>query len=101
MPRIMVIDRFYMDRLYEGGEVYNIGEQTLAQIKAKKMTHHIQRLDKKDEEVAKAEETNLSKLTLADLRAKAEDLGIDHEGKSKAQLLEELKALTDAAAAQA
>lgn len=92
MPRIMAIDRFYMGQLYDGGEVYEVSEATLALIKEKKMTHHIQRLDKQDTEIEKASAVDLEKTPMPELRAIAEDRGIDHEGLKKAELIAAIQA---------
>ena len=83
MPKIIVRDRFYMEQLYNGGEVYNISEDTLALMKEKKMTHHIERLDKPDVEVQKAAVADLESETVAELRGRLEDLGIPFTGKEK------------------
>lgn len=92
MPRIMALDRFYMDRFYNGGETYEIGEATLQEMKDKKMTHHIERLDKKDAEIEKATQADLDSMRVEDLRELCENLGIEHEKLRKAELITELRA---------
>lgn len=83
MPKIIVRDRFYMEQMYNAGEVYQIGDATLVMMKEKRITHHIERLDKPDEEIQKAVEADLEAETVAQLRGRLEDLGIPYSGKEK------------------
>lgn len=99
MPRILVIDRFYMGRMFDpdNGPI-TISDAELADIKAKGMTHHIRRIDKADPELKEKEGKKLEEMPVEELRALAEDLQVAHEGVKKPALIKAIEEARLAAA---
>jgi hypothetical protein len=96
----MIIDKFYMGRMFDPSDPQpvTVSEAELEEMKAKKMTHHIRRVDKPDAEIKEAGGKKLVEMPIEDLRALAEELQLAHEGLKKPALIKAIEEARLAAA---